>query len=97
MGQCAVKTCATATPTCISLVPCVCNADAAAALADFPQLTLINAPIRRRKAFANAVGLGLSVDELTPRDAKACEELAALVLIAFNDENDIQIAGKAMK
>jgi chromosome partitioning protein len=53
------------------------NADAAAALADFPQLTLLNAPIRRRKAFANAVGLGLSVEELTPRDPKVCEELSA--------------------
>jgi chromosome partitioning protein len=38
------------------------NADAAAALADFPQLTLLDAPIRRRKAFANALGLGLSVE-----------------------------------
>jgi chromosome partitioning protein len=73
------------------------NAEAAAALADFPQLTLLNTPIRRRKAFANAVGLGLSVDELTPRDAKACEELAALVLIAFADGNDIKITEKAMK
>jgi chromosome partitioning protein len=73
------------------------NADAAAALADFPQLALLNTPIRRRKAFANAVGLGLSVDELTPRDAKACEELAALVLIAFNDEVNIKITEKAMK
>jgi chromosome partitioning protein len=73
------------------------NADAAAALADFPQLTLLNAPIRRRKAFANAVGLGLSVDELTPRDAKACEELAALVLMVFTDGNDIKITEKAMK
>jgi chromosome partitioning protein len=73
------------------------NADAAAALADYPFLTLFDAPIRRRKAFANAVGLGLSVDELTPRDAKACEELAALVLMVFNDENAIKTDGKAMK
>jgi chromosome partitioning protein len=73
------------------------NADAAAALADFPQLKLLNTPIRRRKAFANAVGMGLSVDELTPRDAKACEELAALVLMAFADGNDIKITEKAMK
>ena len=54
------------------------NTDAAAALADFPQLTLLDAPIRRRKAFANAVGLGLSIEELMPRDPKACDELAAL-------------------
>ena len=35
-------------------------------------------PIRRRKAFANATSLGLSVDELTPRDAKASQELSAM-------------------
>jgi chromosome partitioning protein len=55
------------------------NADAAAALADFPQLTLLDTPIRRRKAFANATGQGLSVDELTPLDPKASAELSALV------------------
>ena len=55
------------------------NADAAAALADIPGLILLNAPIRRRKAFGNATALGLAVDELTPRDAKASNELAALV------------------
>jgi chromosome partitioning protein len=60
------------------------NADAATALADFPQLTLLNAPIRRRKAFANATGLGISVDELTPRDPKACDEIAALVGCVFD-------------
>ena len=59
------------------------NADAAAALADFPRIALIDAPLRLRKAFANAVGSGLSVDELTPRDPKACEELAQLVRNVF--------------
>jgi chromosome partitioning protein len=54
------------------------NTDAAAALADYPQLELLNASIRRRKAFANAVGAGLSIDELTPRDPKASDELSAL-------------------
>jgi chromosome partitioning protein len=73
------------------------NTEAAAALADFPQLMLLDAPIRRRKAFANAVGLGLSVEELMPRDPKACEELAALVLMVFNDAINIKIAGRAMK
>ena len=34
------------------------NTEAAAALSDFPQLTLLDAPIRRRKAFANALGFG---------------------------------------
>ena len=73
------------------------NADAAAALADFPQLTLLDAPIRRRKAFANALGLGLSVDELSPRDPKACEELSALVSIVFSNAVDIKITESAMK
>jgi chromosome partitioning protein len=55
------------------------NVEAAEALADFPQLTLVDTPIRRRKAFANATGHGMSVDELTPVDAKASAELAALM------------------
>jgi len=59
------------------------NHDAAAALADHPQLTLIAGPVRRRKAFANATGQGLSVDELNPRDVKACEEITALARNAF--------------
>ncbi len=59
------------------------NIDAAAALTDHPQLALIAEPVRRRKAFANATGQGLSVDELNPRDPKACDEIAALVRNAF--------------
>ena len=55
------------------------NTEAAEALAEFPQLSLLDAPIRRRKAFANATGQGLSVDELTPLDPKASTELAALL------------------
>jgi chromosome partitioning protein len=73
------------------------NTDAAAALADFPQLTLLDAPIRRRKAFANAIGLGLSVEELTPRDAKACQELASLVSMVFDDLVNIKTIESAMK
>ncbi len=73
------------------------NTEAAAALADFPLLTLLNAPIRRRKAFANAVGLGLSVEELTPRDTKACEELSTLISMVFSDAIDIKITEKVMK
>ncbi|MCK8787858.1 AAA family ATPase [Roseomonas sp. NAR14] len=60
------------------------NADAAAALAEHPQLVHLDAPVRRRKAFANAVGQGLSVEELAPRDPKACEELATLVRTVFD-------------
>jgi chromosome partitioning protein len=55
------------------------NTEAAEALAEFPQLSLLDTPIRRRKAFANATGQGLSVDELVPLDPKASAELSALV------------------
>jgi chromosome partitioning protein len=55
------------------------NTEAVAALADLPQLVGLKASITRRKAFPNAAGFGLSVEEATPRDPKACEELTALV------------------
>jgi chromosome partitioning protein len=59
------------------------NADAAAPLAEHPQLAHLDAPVQRRKAFANTVGQGLSMGELAPRDPKACEEQAALVRTVF--------------
>jgi len=61
------------------------NRDARAALGDHQVFPLTAAPVRRRKAFANALGLGLAVDELIPQDPKACAELAALVKIVFDD------------
>lgn len=61
------------------------NREGAAALAEFPQFTLIDAPIRQRKALAIALGFGLSVEELTPRDVKACEEIATLTDIVFTN------------
>ena len=59
------------------------NAEAAAAVADVPQFEDLAAPIRRRKAFANAAGQGLSVLELKPADKKASDELNALVSALF--------------
>lgn len=59
------------------------NAEAAAAVADVPQFEYLDAPIRRRKAFANAAGQGLSVLELKPADKKAVEELNTLVKALF--------------
>jgi hypothetical protein len=59
------------------------NREATAAIAEFPQFTLIEAPICQRKALAIALGHGLSVEEMTPRDGKACEEVAALTNIVF--------------
>jgi chromosome partitioning protein len=59
------------------------NADAAAAVAEIPQFEYLNTPIRRRKAFANAAGQGLSVLELKPADRKASKELNALISALF--------------
>lgn len=59
------------------------NADAAAAVADVPQFEYLPIPIRRRKAFANAAGAGLSVLELKPADKKASDELNALISALF--------------
>ena len=60
------------------------NKDAAAAVAEVPQFEYLPKPIRRRKAFSNAGGAGLSVSELPSRDAKACYELDELVESLFN-------------
>jgi chromosome partitioning protein len=59
------------------------NTEAAAAVADVPQFEYLPTPIRRRKAFANAAGQGLSVLELKPPDGKAKAELNALISILF--------------
>ena len=59
------------------------NAEAIEALAEFPQLEYLATPIRRRKPIANAAGQGLSVLEMSPRDAKAVEEITALVNAVF--------------
>ena len=59
------------------------NAEAAAAVAEVPQLEYLAAPIRRRKAFASAAGAGLSVLEGRPRDRLAISELEALVAEVF--------------
>ncbi|MCO1345943.1 AAA family ATPase (plasmid) [Burkholderia multivorans] len=59
------------------------NAEAAAAVADVPQFEYLPTPIRRRKAFANAAGAGLSVLELKPADRKASDEINALVSALF--------------
>lgn len=59
------------------------NTEAAAALADFPGIALLNTPIRRRKAVANAIGEGQSVLEYEPADLKARAEIEALVAAVF--------------
>ena len=59
------------------------NREAAAAVADVPQFEYLDTPIRRRKAFASAGGMGLSVLESTPKDRKAIDELRALLSAFF--------------
>lgn len=55
------------------------NRDAAEALIDYPALSYLNTPIRRRKSIANAAGNGMSVLEYMPRDEKAVTELNELL------------------
>jgi chromosome partitioning protein len=59
------------------------NRDAVEALADYKQLIYMPTPISRRKSVANAVGLGLSVLELKPKDDKAIAEFKKLLNIVF--------------
>jgi chromosome partitioning protein len=59
------------------------NADAAAAVADYPNMRYIPTPLRRRKALATAAGQGMSILEHSPKDAKGIEEMTALVTSVF--------------
>lgn len=59
------------------------NIEAAASVAEVPQFEYLPTALRRRKAFANAAGAGLSVLELKPSDRKAIDELSALVSSVF--------------
>jgi chromosome partitioning protein len=55
------------------------NIEAAAAVAEIPQLEYLPIPLRRRKAFANAAGNGQCVFEIKSQDVKASMELSLLV------------------
>ncbi len=59
------------------------NDAAAESLAEVEGLEYLPRPVGRRKAFPNAAALGRSVMEQTPRDQKAVQELAALVVALF--------------
>ena len=59
------------------------NTEAAAAVSDVPAFEYLPTPLRRRKSFSNAAGAGLSVLEIKPQDAKATEELKALISAFF--------------
>lgn len=60
------------------------NADAAAAIAEYPGIDLLPVRLNRRKSFAHASGSGLHVSEFKPKDAKACEEIDALQAAIFD-------------
>lgn len=55
------------------------NREAVRAVDTFAALAYLDAPLHRRKAYANAAGQGLGVCELNPPDAKARAEIAFLV------------------
>lgn len=59
------------------------NREAAEALSSFDQITFHPYPLRRRKAFSNAIGEGLGVSEYEPADLKARAELDALAVSIF--------------
>lgn len=59
------------------------NRDAVKALEGYKQLSYMPTPISRRKSVANAVGMGLSVLEMKPKDDKASAELKNLLNSVF--------------
>lgn len=61
------------------------NQEAADSLADFPNIKLLDCPISRRKAFANASALGLGVAEAKNKDPKAIAEIDRLMLAIFGE------------
>ena len=61
------------------------NQEAAEALADFPNIKLLDCPISRRKAFANTSALGLGVAEGKIKDPKAIAEINRLMKAIFDD------------
>jgi chromosome partitioning protein len=64
------------------------NADAFEALQAMAGITPLPLAMVRRKAFPNAFSGGLCVTEQTPRDAKAVEELLAVVDALYAQEGD---------
>ena len=66
------------------------NSDAAAALADFEALNVLNVQLVRRKAFAAAAAHGMGIDELSPGDPKALQELNALISMVFNHQSNME-------
>lgn len=59
------------------------NREAAEAVADYPGLELLDVRVCDRKAYANASGAGLSVEEMPRRDTRACAEMDRLRTVFF--------------
>ena len=59
------------------------NEEAAEAVGNLEQIEYLPTPLRRRKAFANAAGFGLSVLEARPVDKQAVGEISALAETLF--------------
>jgi chromosome partitioning protein len=62
------------------------NVAAAEALRGNEQIAYLNAPVGRRKAFANAAALGRGVLEMERRDSQACGELSYLASKLFTTD-----------
>lgn len=63
------------------------NSEAAEAVSSVTQFEYLPCPVRRRKAFANAAGSGMSVLEIFPKDPKAINELYSLINVIFNHKS----------
>lgn len=62
------------------------NREAADAVSQYPELEYLDAPIHRRKAYANAAGQGMGVQELKPPDDRANTELSYLIKQIYNQK-----------
>lgn len=67
------------------------NRDAAAAASEYPELSYLDSPLHRRKAYANAAGAGLCASELKPMDSKADAELSKLMRQLYVTEHHGEI------
>ena len=72
------------------------NREAAAAVCEYPELTYLDAPLHRRKAYANAAGAGLCVAELNPADLKANVELLYLKRQLYVTEKCMTLGDNSM-
>lgn len=55
------------------------NSESLEYMQGFEKITMLDAPLSRRKSFAQATAWGLSVTEDKPKDAKACAEVESLI------------------